>query len=417
MNIIIGCQQTPDVDALDTEIVERKGLGHPDSICDALAEQLSLSLCRFYLDRFGLVLHHNVDKALLWAGSTSPAFGGGKVLRPFEFFIAGRATDTFKGVTVPVKDIAVDGARNWLRQHMHAVDPETHMVFHTLVRPGSSDLAELFLRQRETGVKLANDTSVGVGYAPLSELETIVYQVEQHLNAAETKAAHPEIGEDVKIMGIRRGNTIHLTVSCAFIDRHVSDIRDYADKRSHVGEIAREIAQRFARRDVTVTVNAADDLSAQSVFLTVTGTSAESGDDGEAGRGNRTNGLITPYRPMTMESVAGKNPITHVGKLYNLAAGLAAAALVEGIPEVVSAQCHLVSEIGRPIGDPQVADVKLRLVDPAALASVSRQAEAIVGAQLSRIDALWSDMVAGSLGFDRWPLDAGRRARPKAEGR
>jgi len=410
MDIALGCLETPDVDTLDVEIVERKGLGHPDSICDAIAERLSLSLCRFYQERFGLVLHHNVDKALLWGGSASPAFGGGQVVKPFEFFIAGRATDAFKGVTVPVEEIAVETARQWLQQHMHAVDPERHMVFHTLVRPGSPDLVELFLRQRETGIKLANDTSVGVGYAPLSGLESIVYQVERHLNSAEVKAAHPEIGEDIKVMGVRRGEAIHLTVGCAFIDRYVSDIQDYAAKRSRVGAMVREIAQGLTRRDVAVTVNAADDLASESVFLTVTGTSAEAGDDGEAGRGNRANGLITPYRPMTMESVAGKNPITHVGKLYNLVAGLAAAALVDEIPDVVSAECYLVSEIGRPLDDPQIVDVKLRLHDPAALASVGRRAKDIVAAQISRIDTLWSDMIAGALGFDRWPLDAGRLA-------
>ena len=31
------------------ELVERKGLGHPDSICDALAEELSRSLSRYCL--------------------------------------------------------------------------------------------------------------------------------------------------------------------------------------------------------------------------------------------------------------------------------------------------------------------------------------------------------------------------------
>jgi S-adenosylmethionine synthetase len=407
MDIAVSHLETPDVGTLDVEIVERKGLGHPDSICDALAEQLSLSLCRFYEDRFGLVLHHNVDKALLWGGSASPAFGGGHVVKPFEFFIAGRATDAFKGVTVPIEEIAIEGAREWLRGHMHALDPEADMVFHTLVRPGSADLVELFLRQRQTGIKLANDTSVGVGYAPLSELETIVYQVERYLNSREVKAAHLEIGEDIKIMGIRRGDVIRLTVGCAFVGRHVTDIQDYANKKRRVGEIVQDVAHRFTTRDVAVTVNAADNLAAESIFLTVTGTSAESGDDGEAGRGNRANGLITPYRPMTMESVAGKNPITHVGKLYNLTAGLTAMALVDEIPDVVSAQCYLVSEIGRALNDPQVLDIKLRLQDPGSFASVSQYAKEIVAAQISRIDTLWSDMIAGKLGFDRWPLDAG----------
>jgi S-adenosylmethionine synthetase len=120
---------------------------------------------------------------------------------------------------------------------------------------------------------------------------------------------------------------------------------------------------------------------------------------------------------MTMESVAGKNPITHVGKLYNLAAGLAAAALVDELPEVASARCCLVSEIGRPLDDPQVVDVKLRLHDPSALASVSRRTQDIAAAQVSRIDALWSDLIAGKLGFDRWPLDGGARTRTESKSR
>ncbi len=52
----------------DVEVVERKGAGHPDTICDALAETLSRNLCREYQSRFGYILHHNVDKALLCGG-------------------------------------------------------------------------------------------------------------------------------------------------------------------------------------------------------------------------------------------------------------------------------------------------------------------------------------------------------------
>jgi S-adenosylmethionine synthetase len=87
-----------------------------------------------------------------------------------------------------------------------------------------------------------------------------------------------------------------------------------------------------------VVVNAADDLQAGSVYLTVTGTSAEAGDDGEAGRGNRVNGLITPYRPMTMESAAGKNPVTHVGKISNVCASLITQRQVTEIAEIAAVQ-------------------------------------------------------------------------------
>ena len=395
---------TPEVETLDVEIVERKGLGHPDSICDAIAEQFSLSLCRFYLDRFGLVLHHNVDKALLWGGIARSAFGGGEVKQPFEFFVAGRATAEFKGIKVPVEELFHEAATTWLRQHMHALDPTTDAVFHTLTRPGSPDLVDLFLRQRSEGVALANDTSLGVGYAPLSELETIVLRLEQHLNSPSVKAAHPEIGEDIKIMGVRRAGIIHLTIGCAFVDRFVSGLHEYCAAKTRVAEMAMQIGGRFSDRDIVVNVNAADNVATESVFMTVTGTSAESGDDGEAGRGNRANGLITPYRPMTMESIAGKNPITHVGKLYNLAAGLIAHALVEEIPDVIEAQCFLVSEIGRPVNEPQAVDIKLRLRDPARMPDARHFAQEIAADQISRLDQIWSQSLNGEIGFNRWPL-------------
>ena len=404
MKPTVSLLETLGVETRDVEIVERKGLGHPDSICDAIAEQFSLSLCRFYLDRFGLVLHHNVDKALLWGGRARPVYGGGAVVQPFEFFVAGRATDTFRGVKVPVEDLFRDAATTWLRTHMHALDPTAHAIFHTLTRPGSPDLVDLFLRQRSEGVALANDTSVGVGYAPLSALETIVLRVEQHLNSTPIKVAHPEIGEDIKIMGVRKSGIIHLTISCAFVDQFVAGLDEYCAAKLRVAEMARQIATRFTDDEIVATVNAADDVAAGSVFLTVTGTSAESGDDGEAGRGNRANGLITPYRPMTMESIAGKNPITHVGKLYNLAAGLIAHALVEEVPDVVEAQCYLVSEIGRPIKAPQVVDIKLRLRDPARLHVVRDRVQDIAADQISRLDRIWEQSLSGEIGFNRWPL-------------
>jgi len=404
MKPTITTLETPDAETLDMEIVERKGLGHPDTICDAIAEEFSLSLCRFYLDRFGLVLHHNVDKALLWGGSARPCFGGGAVEKPFEFFVAGRATAAFKGVEVPVEELFHDAATRWLRRHMHALDPSKDVVFHTLTRSGSPDLVDLFLRQRAEGNALANDTSLGVGYAPLSELETVVLRVEEHLNSPPVKAAHPEIGEDIKIMGVRKGDVIQLTIGCAFVGRFVAGMEDYCAAKARVAEIARDIGGRFTNREIVVRVNAADDLAAGSVFLTVTGTSAESGDDGEAGRGNRANGLITPYRPMTMESMAGKNPITHVGKLYNLVAGLIAQAIVDEIPDVIEAQCFLVSEIGRPINDPQAVDIKLRQRDPARLPQAQRQAQEIAADQISRLDRIWSQSLSGEIGFNRWPL-------------
>ena len=103
----------PSGDLLDLEVVERKGLGHPDTICDEIAEQLSLTLSRLYLAKCGEVLHHNVDKVLLAGGASSPRFGGGAILAPIELFLAGRATASFQGKTLPVEDLAHQVAADW----------------------------------------------------------------------------------------------------------------------------------------------------------------------------------------------------------------------------------------------------------------------------------------------------------------
>ncbi len=360
MKINVTPLNVQPVNSLEVEIVERKGLGHPDTICDALAEKLSANLCKFYKENFGFVLHHNVDKGLLLGGSAFPKFGGGEVKEPIEIFLVGRAIKEYKGVKVPVDEFAIEGTREWLRQNIHAINPEKDVRIHCLVRPGSVDLVDIYMRQLESGIPLANDTSFGVGFAPFDEVENIVYNIEKELNSKKFKDVHPEIGEDIKIMGVRKKDEIDITIACAFVDKFVKDINDYIEKKENVRVIAESIAKRFTRRKVNVHVNTGDDIERKNVYITVTGTSSEAGDDGEVGRGNRANGLITPYRPMSLEAAAGKNPITHVGKLYNITANQIAQNVVKEIPEVEEVYCYIVSQIGKPVTEPLALDVKIR---------------------------------------------------------
>jgi len=411
MHVVVETLPGPDIDMTSVEIVERKGLGHPDSVCDALAERLSRALSQFYRDQFGLVLHHNVDKVLLCGGAARPAFGGGTVDKPIEIHMAGRATDSWNGIPVPVHALAVDGTRQWLRENLRAVDAQRDVIVHCAIKPGSQELVELYQRAARTGVRLANDTSIGVGFAPLSRLETLVLETERHLTSRAFCRAHPAAGEDVKVMGVRRDERISLTVSCAMIARHVPDLAQYVVQKEAIADDIRAFAGRTLGCAVEVVVNAADDAAAGSVYLTVGGTSAEAGDDGEAGRGNRANGLITPYRPMTMESCAGKNPVTHVGKLYNVVAGLIAQQIVDDMPEVAAVECRLVSRIGYPIGDPEVVDVRIRPRAGDLGPSMRRAAERIARGRLAELDALCDALVAGDVAIDRWPLGLPRLER------
>ncbi|NDY42256.1 methionine adenosyltransferase [Dissulfurirhabdus thermomarina] len=396
-NLQISLLPSPPVGTLPVEIVERKGLGHPDTICDALAERLSTALCRLYREEFGVVLHHNVDKGLLFAGRSRPAFGGGEVDEPMEITLAGRAVTEYKGKKLPVEELAVEEARAWFREHFHALDPDRHLRVQCRIRPGSRELVELFLREARTGVALANDTSCGVGYAPLDDLETVVLQVERYLNSPDFKAKHPAAGEDVKVMGVRRGDRISLTVACAFVDRFVENAGDYLQQKEELQALVQVYAESLTAHAVSVEVNTADHPGEGDLYLTVTGTSGEAGDDGQVGRGNRANGLITPNRPMVMEAAAGKNPLTHVGKIYNVAAGRVARRLVKEIPEVREAYCFMVSRIGRPVDEPQVMEVKLRLPEIGLLAEVMPRAREVVEGELAGAWSLWEAQAAGRI--------------------
>ncbi len=395
------------------EIVERKGLGHPDSICDALAEELSLELCRLYLERAGRILHHNVDKVLLAAGRTSPRFGGGEVLEPMRILYAGRAVLSHRDVEVPIGELAERVTARWMRRHLHAFDPE-HVRVESLIQPGASELVELFDHAQPEPASLANDTSCGVGYAPLSALERLVLGVEQHLNSPEVRRAEPALGEDVKVMGVRDGTSVDLTVSVAMVDAELRDLADYAKAADAAARLALEAARREPALDARVRVNAADDIESGRVYLTVTGTSAEAGDDGQTGRGNRANGLITPGRAMTLESVAGKNPVTHVGKLYNIVAGLASQRIVEELSHVRAAECRLVSRIGRPVEEPQLVEVRLWGPSGARAEPTSAAATEIVRDELRKLPALATSLVEGALRLDRWPFRA-RAEDPAAQ--
>lgn len=375
------------------EVVERKGVGHPDTICDALAEGLSRALCTAYRSRLGRILHHNVDKALLCGGRASPAFRGGRLVEPIDIYLAGRATANAGAEAFPLADIAVEGARAWLREHLHGLDAERHVRVHPRLRPGSVALQDLF--QRGEAVPRSNDTSIGVGYAPLSALERLVLAVEQAIVTQARPGLRPAWGEDVKVMGVRTGDRVQLTVSCAMVGAWLDHVDAYMAEKTAVEVLARKTAERFGFDACSVVVNAADAPERGDVYLTVTGTSAESGDDGQVGRGNRVNGLITPGRPMSLEAAAGKNPVTHVGKIYNVAARDIARSVAAALPEAARVECLLVSRIGAPITEPAVAEVRLHMSEGAKPSDRRREVDDAVLAALARLPERVEAFIAG----------------------
>ncbi|MDP3065786.1 MAG: methionine adenosyltransferase [Methanobacteriaceae archaeon] len=396
-NIIVKKLIQKPIEEQEIEIVERKGIGHPDSICDGIAESVSRALSNAYIDYFGGVLHHNTDEVQITAGESSPEFGGGDIIKPMDILLTGRGVPEYEGKKIGVDRIAIGAAKEYLKDTLINLDVETCTVVECKIGHGSGDLVDVFSRK---GVPQANDTSFGVGYAPFSETEQIVMAAEEFLNARSFKNKYPQIGEDIKVMGLREKNKITLTVAVAMICKYVYGVEDYQEAKEMVKDTVTSLAMKYTDRHVETFVNTGDDSSSKTekgYYLTVTGTSAEMGDDGSVGRGNRANGLITPNRPMSMEATSGKNPINHVGKIYNLLSNQMANTIVEEVEGVKQVHIMILSQIGSPVDQPKAASAQLILENGYELGAVQKEVNGVMDSCLSDINRITEMLVKGKL--------------------
>ncbi len=384
------------------EVVERKGKGHPDSVCDAVCDAISVALCTEYRKSCGDILHHNIDKGLLSAGSVTKRFGGGEVTRPMELFIGDRASWACGEARIPIAEICVETARDWFRDHFRFVDPERHVTFRVLLGRGSEELTAIF--QRPGRFRPANDTSAAVGFYPLTPTESLVLNLERHLNSSGFKLAHPETGEDIKVMAYRRGRDVEVTVAMPLLAAFIDSEKAYFQKKDEVlHEINLQVASLLPP-DLTLARLSLNALDAQGegmegIYLSLLGTSAEDADSGQVGRGNRVNGLIAVARPLGTEAAAGKNPVSHVGKIYNVLSHQLARSVCENVEGIRQAYVFLVSRIGNPIDQPVMVNVQVSLEQGASLQDVVGPAEDIVSQAMQNVGELCLELAEG-----RWPV-------------
>lgn len=373
-NIVVTEASGPFIEDLPVEIVERKGVGHPDSLCDGIAERISREYTRWCEGTLKRPLHHNFDKVQLVAGEVEVGFGYGVMRRPIRIQIAGRGTPSYNGTEVPMDEIAVAATRKHLRETMRYLDPDRHVQIEVYAGRGASELVDL------TTHSLANDTSFGCSHWPLSGLENVVYRTAGFVNGP--LADELPIGEDIKVMGLRIEQAITLTIAMPCMALQVTSLEQYRALKAEAQQRIQRFAEALDHRQVTVRINAADDDSRGDYYLTLTGTSAEMGDDGSVGRGNRVNGLITPFRNTSLEAAAGKNPYSHVGKIYNVMSLLIAQDIVRQVPEVREASVYLLSQIGSPLDQPLVATAIVHPNGTSLSAGAKQQVAAILDQHL-----------------------------------
>lgn len=370
------------------EVCEHKGVGHRDSICDGVAEALAVRLCREYLRLHGEVRHFNVDKALLVGGASTPCFGGGSVQAPMRLILAGRATPI---EDLPMASLVEEAARQYLAATLHC-DPAMFQI-ECAIRAGSASLRQVYGHGRAGAV--ANDTSIGAGFAPHSTLEQMTLRLAATLRSPEFRSRFPAAGDDYKLLARRLRAGSHCTVALAFVDREVESSQHYFELKRQIVQYLEQALQAPG----LIELNALDSPGAtgeQGLYLTVTGLSAEQGDDGEVGRGNRVNGLITPGRPMSLEAVCGKNPVAHVGKIYNVVAREIARQICEHVDGIQDASVQLVSAIGQPIGQPRL--VAIDIAAPGRLSAALRhRIREVVADQFGRLEQITGQLIRGEL--------------------
>ena len=380
------------------EIVERKGLGHPDTICDSVMNQISIDLSKEYIRKFDTVLHHNVDKSLLAAGVAVPNFKGGKVIEPMRFVFGDRATFKVGDEEIPVNEIAAKSASNWLKENLRFVEPEKHVAYQSEIKPGSMALADIF--DRKGDYLGANDTSAAVGYAPFTSTENLILDLEKHLNSNEFKKSFPESGEDIKLMGLRKGDHLNITVAMAMVDRFIDGEDDYFKKQDEIYEAINEfVDSKYGFDKVRIDLNPLDirGRGIDGLYLTVMGTSAEAGDSGQVGRGNNVVGVIPLNRPMSSEAAAGKNPVSHVGKIYNALCYRIANRVMDDVSGVKEVYVWLLSQIGKPINEPSVVSAQIIPENGVELKKVSKSIDEIISDEFDHLHEFCNDLALGKI--------------------
>ncbi|MET7344635.1 methionine adenosyltransferase [Streptomyces sp. NPDC005547] len=347
---------------LDVEVVERKGIGHPDTLADGIAELASIRYSQYCLANFGAVLHHNLDKVAVLGGRARFGDRDGIYDRPVRVVFGGRISTSFDGRVIPVREILEGAAAEQLRAALPGYERITWAARHETTDSskfpywfaprGLEDLPE---RPRA----FSNDTAFLVGTSPRTTAETVALLAEAWFRC------QPWAGSDIKALVIRTGRALNVTVCVPAVAGHLASSAELDDAVADT--VLTLTAQLRERLDgpVTGVCNTRNTrrgpLSGQ--YFTVSGSAIDYGEDGLVGRGNARSGLITPGQQAGNEALFGKNPAYHVGKVGGWLVDEAARALAEktGAPCRVAVMWRN----GDPYPEPASLDIAASHTDPA----------------------------------------------------
>lgn len=336
MNTFIYVNKKNNINNQKFEVVETKGKGHPDNICDTLAEKISANYSKYCIEQYGVILRHMIDKLSILGGGSKVKFGGGEMIAPIRMLINGRFTDRYKNDKIDYMKIVSDTIKSYFKELFPLLDINKYLLIidntHHNEGPGvvydidnttKNERMKFFEAtddkdaSRHNNHNRCNDTSTTVSYYPMSKLEQTVLNIEQILNSKEYKNRKPWTGTDIKVMGMRKDKKVEITCCVPLISKYVKDLDDYKNKLNTIKkDILSIINKSFKDNEIYLFLNTRDNYDNNDLYMTLIGSAVESGDEGSVGRGNRSRGVIPFSRNFSMEAPCGKNPVYHTGKLF-----------------------------------------------------------------------------------------------------
>lgn len=377
MQTFIYVNKKKNIDNQNFEVVETKGKGHPDNICDTLAEKISANYSNYCLENYGIILRHMIDKLSVLGGGSKVKFNGGEMISLIKILVNGRFTDRHNNQKIDYMKIVNETIKKYFHELFPMIDIEKDLLIidntHHNEGPGvvynyddttKNERVKFFEvvndedLSRHNNHNRCNDTSTTVSYYPMSKLEKTVLNIEQLLNSDNYKKLKPWVGNDIKVMGIRKEKEIEITSCVPLISKYVKDIEDYKEKLSEVKkDIENEIKKQFKNCDIMIYLNTRDDYENNDLYMTLTGSAVESGDEGAVGRGNRSRGVIPFSRNFSMEAACGKNPVYHTGKLFTAIGDIISQKIYEKYKVENTVYCT--SKMGDSISNPWNISVEL----------------------------------------------------------
>lgn len=320
----------PDRSPFDA--AERKGIGHPDSLADLVADTFSLRYATLCRERFGAVPNHWVDKVNLVGAGADVRFGGYDIRKPIDCYLFGKLTDRVAGVDLPIAELFDEVLREVLTEALGGTEVIKHLRSHVNNTAGTAvDHDPQFYLPRTAAAihrvlvdeSVANDTVLCAAASVRGVAAETAVRLESMLTGADFRIRY-DTGTDVKVMVVRDGGELDVTAAVPFHPELTPDYSAYQERLDAVrDEVGGELKRFVDEAPIPVTaarlrVNTKD-VPGRG-YLAPFGTSLGKGDCGAVGRGNRYNGVIEPLRPSSGEAPAGKNPLHHAGKIYSAVA-------------------------------------------------------------------------------------------------